>query len=70
MSLTTIIENWNNLPSFPRGVYSVLIGLTIYLLFRWFIYKMNQIAPKPQEKKERGNYWERLKKQASWESQN
>jgi hypothetical protein len=66
MSLTTMIDVWANLKPLHRFGYSLLIGILMYIAFRYFIYKLNKTFANEisNTKKRKGNYWERIKQNA------
>jgi hypothetical protein len=49
-----------------RFGYSLLIGILMYIAFRYFIYKLNKTFANEisNTKKRKGNYWERIKQNA------
>jgi hypothetical protein len=69
MNLTAITETWSNLQPQTRGIYSIVIAIIGYLLFRLLIYKLNKFAKEGTPTKVKGNYWERVKQNASTQLQ-
>lgn len=58
MNVTQIMTSWEQLQPQTRGFYSIIFAVVVYLAFRYFISRVNKLAPKG---KERGNYWEKIR---------
>jgi hypothetical protein len=58
MNVTQTMTSWEQLQPLTRGIYSVLFAVACYLAFRYFISRINKLAPTGKEK---GNYWEKIR---------
>jgi hypothetical protein len=64
MNLTTTIISWSELQPLTRGIYSIIFAVGVYLGFRYFIHKVNKAVASVPPKRQSGNYWKRLERQA------
>jgi hypothetical protein len=64
MSLTELIEAYVGLSTSVRVMISLFIGLLCYIGLRLLIRSFNKSLKQTENKKERGNYWERMERNA------